>query len=462
MALSRRKITRKAAGNKKPVVNFIANSRLANDAQFIQRKCDTCGEEDKLQRKESSSNSFFAPSQVSRFVSGLGGSGNSLPNPTNQFFSSRFGQDFSGVKIHTGKDAADSAKAINAHAYTVGNHIVFNENKYQPESYTGKQLLAHELTHVVQQRQSLQPKHIQRALITHPTAASPNFVFEAEAKLYAFSDLARIYGSTVAAITAANPKLKTINVGDHITIPAADYPGGQSAPSGPPQAGVVVSSGTNAINVRWNAGATSNKVGTIVRGKPISCVGGGCWINIADLATSASGVIDELVTLGLATTTQVYGYIDMVNQRLTSAVISTADQDTLARMLWGEQRGQGHDAMVAAAWIVMNRYKGGWGTIGQIVTATNQFQGLVPATAVQNLSGKDLAMWTDAQAIAAGVIGGTIADTTSGYKFFGNGSAMQAKMAACAKSNAAFKFGQISGTNFYYSNGDYTGSCKVE
>lgn len=464
MALSRRKIIRKAAGNKKPVGNFIANSRLANDAQFIQRKCPTCGDEEKLHRKESSGNSFFAPSHVSTFVKGLNGSGTPLPNTTNQFFSSRFRQDFSGVKIHTGKDAADSAKAINAHAYTIGNHIVFNENKYQPESYTGKQLLAHELTHVVQQRQSLQPKHIQRALITHPTAASPNFVFEADAKIYAFSKLANMYGSTEAAITTANPSIKptAVHVGDKITIPATNYPGGKAAPSGTTAAGIVVSGGTNPVDIRWNSGAGSNRIGTIVRGKPISVVGSGCWVNIADLSYNASGIINELTSLGLANATKVYGYLDAANQRLNTAVISSADQDLLARMIWGEQRSQGHDAMVAAAWIAMNRYKGGWGDFSQILT-TSQFHGIVSPSQVTGLTGGNAATWADAQAIAAGVIGGTIADTTGGFKFFGNLSGVKTSMIACAKSNSAFIWHNISGTNFYYSNGDYTSSkCRIE
>lgn len=430
----------------------------------IQRKCSACKEDEQLQRKEKGSNQFFAPSRVKNYIQTLDSSGSKLSPAANQFFSPHFGYDFSHVKIHTGKEAEASANEINAEAYTTGNHIIFNEGKYQPETSEGKKLLAHELTHVVQQSKSLQRRLVQRKLITHPTKADPNFVFEAEAKLYAFSDLAKMYGSTTSAITAANPKLKAnIKVGDLITIPAVNYPAGVTAASGPPQAGIVVSSGTNAIDMRWNSGAGSNRIGTVLRGKSIQVVSNGCWVNIADLSTKANGVIDELKTLGLATSTKVFGHIDTANQRLASATVSTADQDMLARMIWGEQRGQGYDAMVGAAWIVMNRYKGGWGTIGQIVSAPNQFQGLVGPGAVKGLSGKDLAMWTDAQAIAAGVIGGTIADTTSGYKFFGNGSAMKAKMDTCAKSNSAFSYHVISGTNFYYSNGDYTSSkCRVE
>ena len=63
----------------------------------------------------------------------------------------RFSHDFSQVRIHTDTRAAESAQAVNALAYTIGSDIVFDTAQYAPDSYTGKQLLAHELTHVIQQ-----------------------------------------------------------------------------------------------------------------------------------------------------------------------------------------------------------------------------------------------------------------------------------------------------------------------
>jgi hypothetical protein len=77
----------------------------------------------------------------------------------------RFGQDFSHVRIHTDSAAADSAKAVNALAYTTGNHLVFGSGQYSPSTGTGQRLLAHELTHTVQQdnaSQSLGALKIQR------------------------------------------------------------------------------------------------------------------------------------------------------------------------------------------------------------------------------------------------------------------------------------------------------------
>jgi hypothetical protein len=63
----------------------------------------------------------------------------------------RFGHDFSRVRVHTNAQAADSARAVKAVAYTVGNNIVFREGQYAPETSEGKCLLAHELTHTIQQ-----------------------------------------------------------------------------------------------------------------------------------------------------------------------------------------------------------------------------------------------------------------------------------------------------------------------
>ena len=61
------------------------------------------------------------------------------------------GADFSGVNVHTGADASDLNEQVNARAFTLGNDIFFNEGEYAPNSPEGQRLLAHELTHVVQQ-----------------------------------------------------------------------------------------------------------------------------------------------------------------------------------------------------------------------------------------------------------------------------------------------------------------------
>ena len=80
------------------------------------------------------------------------GMGKSLPADIRTFMEERFGVDFGDVRIHTDTNAALMAEALNAEAFTYGRDIYFGAGKYKPETTEGKRLLAHELTHVVQQR----------------------------------------------------------------------------------------------------------------------------------------------------------------------------------------------------------------------------------------------------------------------------------------------------------------------
>ena len=78
--------------------------------------------------------------------------GQPLAAETRAFMEPRFGHDFSNVRVHTDAKAAESARAVNALAYTVGRDVVFGTGSYIPGTITGDRLLAHELTHVVQQK----------------------------------------------------------------------------------------------------------------------------------------------------------------------------------------------------------------------------------------------------------------------------------------------------------------------
>jgi hypothetical protein len=81
----------------------------------------------------------------------LNSPGQPLDAETRAFFEPRFEHDFSHVRLHTSESAAQSARALDARAYTAGSNIVFGDGKYAPETTEGKELLAHELAHVVQQ-----------------------------------------------------------------------------------------------------------------------------------------------------------------------------------------------------------------------------------------------------------------------------------------------------------------------
>ena len=78
--------------------------------------------------------------------------GTPLPGDLRTDMEGRFGTDFGDVRVHNDGAAHDSAKSVNAQAYTVGSNIVFQRDKYDPASDAGKHMIAHELTHVVQQR----------------------------------------------------------------------------------------------------------------------------------------------------------------------------------------------------------------------------------------------------------------------------------------------------------------------
>ena len=79
-------------------------------------------------------------------------SGQPLDRDTQALMQDRLGHDFSDVRVHAGSQATESAKSVNAHAYTVGTDIVFQSDRYTPETEPGQKMLAHELTHVVQQK----------------------------------------------------------------------------------------------------------------------------------------------------------------------------------------------------------------------------------------------------------------------------------------------------------------------
>ncbi|GAA1769397.1 DUF4157 domain-containing protein [Pseudarthrobacter sulfonivorans] len=80
------------------------------------------------------------------------GGGQPLEEPVRADMEGRLGHSFSDVRVHTGEAAHNSAASVNAHAYTVGSNIVFQRDKYDPGSEAGRTMIAHELTHVVQQR----------------------------------------------------------------------------------------------------------------------------------------------------------------------------------------------------------------------------------------------------------------------------------------------------------------------
>ena len=148
--------------------------QVTHSGALLQRKCAACEQEEKLQMKplaetispliqrSSTENGGVAPNHVENQITSSKGGGNSMDHETKNFMGSRFGTDFSAVKIHTGNEAVQMSRELNAQAFAVGNDIYFNEGKYNPNSDKGKHLLAHELTHMIQQSGKINKKIIQK------------------------------------------------------------------------------------------------------------------------------------------------------------------------------------------------------------------------------------------------------------------------------------------------------------
>lgn len=135
--------------------------RVADQVLAVPAHSAVSGALPRIQRftGHSSGHTDTAPASVDRV---LAGSGKPLDPALQQDMGQRFGHDFSQVKVHTGTVAEQSARDVNAHAYTVGNNVVFDAGRYTFGTNEGRRLIAHELTHVVQQ--SAAPRIIQREI----------------------------------------------------------------------------------------------------------------------------------------------------------------------------------------------------------------------------------------------------------------------------------------------------------
>jgi outer membrane protein OmpA-like peptidoglycan-associated protein len=115
-------------------------------------ECEQCRKR-RLQRKSNIGVEPQTGSEVPPIVHEvLRSPGQPLDPATRAFMEPRFGHDFNQVRVHTDAPAAESARAVDALAYTVGEHVVFGAGRYAPEAYGGRKLIAHELTHTIQQR----------------------------------------------------------------------------------------------------------------------------------------------------------------------------------------------------------------------------------------------------------------------------------------------------------------------
>ncbi len=205
--------------------------RMPQNGPAIQKQCSDCDEKEKAQPKRKSNflslkpllqsmrkslSSWSANPLMRKSESGGGeaspelttqlnsskGSGSPLPDSTNQFMSNAFGNDFSNVRVHTGSKAIQMNQDLNARAFAHGSDVYFNKGEYSPESSSGKSLLAHELTHVVQQSGGLQKK-IQKTPTPDPCTYGPSNRTNREIHLNLGLRAVRIYEGTTSSPTVA-------------------------------------------------------------------------------------------------------------------------------------------------------------------------------------------------------------------------------------------------------------------
>lgn len=143
----------------------VKQHRFTQTSALVQKKCAHCEEEEKIRKKPlaetitpyiqksslAATTEVQAPVQVENQIITTKGSGSRLDNRAKDYMEERFGVDFSDVRIHTNSQAVQMSEDLNAKAFTVGNDIYFNQGQFNPNSSSGKHLLAHELTHTIQQ-----------------------------------------------------------------------------------------------------------------------------------------------------------------------------------------------------------------------------------------------------------------------------------------------------------------------
>lgn len=143
---------------RKPLFHQIYTSQNNTAKRVIQHKCNQClkeEEEEKIQAKSNGKSPTVASSDLISKIKQTKGRGKPLDTYTRGFMESRFGADFSQIKLHTDDQSAEMNQQINARAFTIGQDIYFNQGQLEVNSLEGKKLLAHELTHTLQQSKSV-------------------------------------------------------------------------------------------------------------------------------------------------------------------------------------------------------------------------------------------------------------------------------------------------------------------
>ncbi len=187
---------------------------------LLQRACRDCEEEKAIHAKHATSNAPEVSREVESYL-GQRHAGQPLAPATRAFFDARFERDFGDVRVHTDAAAARSAAALDARAYTFGSNVYFGASQYAPETTEGRRLLAHELTHVVQQGGG--PATISRYASVTCTAGTHGAPANADALIEAAEILAGL------VITAADMDLTLLRL--DAVLPGLGAGGGFTMPT---------------------------------------------------------------------------------------------------------------------------------------------------------------------------------------------------------------------------------------
>lgn len=135
-----------------PRFGVLQRKCACGSAAGMEGECEECKQKEMSLQRRANGSAAAAPPAVPPIVHDvLRSPGRPLDASTRAYMEPRFGHDFSNVRVHADDRAAESARAVNALAYTVGEHIVFGSRRFEPRDATGSRLLAHELSHTIQQ-----------------------------------------------------------------------------------------------------------------------------------------------------------------------------------------------------------------------------------------------------------------------------------------------------------------------
>lgn len=168
-----------ATGEKEP-----EKSQLTRVEPRLQRKENEAGQHDELSGNRSREAAAPAMADVETTLRSKSGGGLAMPQQLRSFMEPRFGTDFANVRLHNDETSHKLNKSLNAKAFTFGNNIFFGSNQYEPTTQQGRHLLAHELTHVLQQspaaapqnQQTLQRSHFSETALARPSQTGSTMI----------------------------------------------------------------------------------------------------------------------------------------------------------------------------------------------------------------------------------------------------------------------------------------------